>query len=226
VGRETFAAHAVQITTKQHSDLLFVCTDECCSSTEFVYSSTSPAITYDAYSGADVVVWADHHPGRWLESGPELLVSTVHPDGVLAAPVSLTANGPALSMTAPAITCEPFEVGDFDCMVAYVDASNGEGEIHLARFYVHNGEIFRDVPVPVNLFARTAADPALWIADGYFWLAYKDNLAGQPVVVWRAQTGSWPPSFVRVGEASSSIVGPTTFTGNDGPLLLTNPSVP
>jgi len=171
----------------------------CNSGRSRVLSTHKLGYTWHSGIGATVFAWQENH--REAALGRIKIAIGAVDDTTLSQPDTI----PASSFVAPAIACLPGKLnGGRDCLLAFVNAENDTFDVRVFRFAIRAGsdrwKIDKVNPLPprgatifgrqtsrgetVQVPANTAADIALWVHGGRFWLAFKSMEPGQGLYVW------------------------------------------
>ena len=180
-----------------------------CQSHSYIRSGKPPAISWDYEVSRTVLAWVNQNRDDNARSR-EIRIAVGYIDNYLLP--RATATGIQSNVT-PGLACRTNRAAGENCLLAYVDQTDGEQRIRLRRFTpVRNATGYGlnwHPTVTTFTSASTASRIALWYHDGKWWMAYRTNSPGQWLQVFQSEDSlTWsalqPPSYTDVGPTAIS----------------------
>lgn len=215
-----------------------------CDDTSHVVTSKPLSIAYANGINHSVIVWASQERSKadnffydnekYYSDHNKIKVSigfidTYLSDFVLSEPDNLGVR----SSVAPAVACGISSLNQYDCMVAYVDDTDGENNVRIKRFNILASQnrytlVAEDAFWPVRYLhivvspifsvspmfsyfhcARTASRIALWWNSGAYWLAIRPIAPEQRLEVYKTtDEGETWTAEILPGSGPETAIGP------------------
>lgn len=180
-----------------------------CSGTQYIYSGKPPAVSWDYEVDRTIFAWVNQNRSDNTDTR-EIRISVGYVNNyTLNQPIETGIQ----SNVTPGIACRTNQALGHNCLMAYVDQTDGLQRIKLRRFTpVRSGNryILQWHPTTTTFSsAVTASRIAVWYHDGQWWLAYRTSSPGQRVNVFTSATSS---GWVSQGAPTYSDVGPTAVS--------------
>ncbi len=186
-----------------------------CSSHDYIHSGKAPAVSWDYEVNRSIFAWVYQNRANDFSSR-EIRISVGYVDNFILPPAYRTG---IQSNVTPGIACRTNRAAGHNCLMAYVDQTDGLQRIKLRRFTPFRTTFQYSLawhPTTTTFAgASTASRIAVWYHDDRWWMSYRTNSPGQTVQVFVSNdTFNWtsltPPSYTDVGPAAISY-----WTGNN-----------
>ncbi len=161
-----------------------------CSSSSYVFSGREISVAWDNYNNRATTAWINQNRLNDSASREVMIATGFVNNFTLPVPSSLGVQ----SSIAPAVACNAFSAGGYDCIVAYTDQSASFKNVRIKRFWsstgtdrynIHIASGFDTIAVNVPTASRVAA----YYHDSKFWVVVRPMRTNQNLELYSSSDG-------------------------------------